>query len=186
MGPTGRELYSNWQNDRAGVVPPANPLPWFAVVIKPQHERAVQDGLCQKGLESFLPTYCAARRWSDRVKRLQLPLFPGYVFCRFEYGQRLPVLRTPGVRSIVSFGPEIIPVPNDDIDRIRRMVISGCGVEPWPFLNVGQRVRVHDGPLTGLEGTLTEFRSTWRLVVGLELLQRSVAVQLARDQITPL
>ena len=66
------------------------------------------------------------------------------------------------------------------------MVTSGCGVEPWPFLNVGQRVRVHDGPLTGLEGTLTEFRSTWRLVVGLELLQRSVAVQLARDQITPL
>src|ERR1035441_6663225 len=128
MGPTGRELYSNWQNDRAVVLPPANPLPWFAVVIKPQHERAVQDGLCQKGLESFLPTYCAARRWSDRVKRLQLPLFPGYVFCRFEYGQRLPVLRTPGVRSIVSFGPEIIPVPNDDIDRIRRMVISGCGV----------------------------------------------------------
>src|ERR1017187_5003633 len=71
MGPTGRELYSNWQNDRAVVLPPANPLPWFAVVIKPQHERAVQDGLCQKGLESFLPTYCAARRTVRGQKALQ-------------------------------------------------------------------------------------------------------------------
>jgi transcription antitermination factor NusG len=186
MGPTQRELCPNWQNDGAVVLPPVKPLPWFAVAIKPQHERAVADGLFQKGLESFLPMYWAARRWSDRVKRLQLPLFPGYVFCRFEYGQRLPVLRTPGVRSIVSCGPEVIPVPDEDIDRIRRMVTSDCSIEPWPFLKAGQRVRVNDGPLIGLEGTLAEFRSTWRVVVGLELMQRSVAVQLARYQITPL
>jgi transcription antitermination factor NusG len=186
MGLTERELCPNGRNDLAAVLPPANPLPWFAVVIKPRHERAVLDGLSQKGLESFLPQYWAARAWSDRVKRLQLPLFPGYVFCRFEYGRRLPVLRTPGVRSIVSFGAEAIPVRDEDIERIRRMVTSGCSVEPWPFLKDGQRVRVADGPLTGLEGTLTGFRGTWRVVVGLDLLQRSVAVQLARDQITPL
>jgi transcription antitermination factor NusG len=186
MGLTERELCLNRQNDAADVLTPPHPLPWLAVVVKPRHERAVQDGLIQKGLESFLPQYWAARAWSDRVKRLELPLFPGYLFCRFEYGRRLPVLRTPGVRSIVSFGPEAIPVPDEDIQRIRWMVTSGCSIEPWPFLKDGQRVRVADGPLTGLEGTLTGFRGTWRVVVGLDLLQRSVAVQFARDQITPL
>jgi len=96
------------------------------------------------------------------------------------------VLRTPGVRSILSFGQVVIPVPDEDIERIRRMVTSGYSLEPWPFLKTGQRVRVSGGVLTGLEGTLTELRGSWRVVVGLELLQRSVAVQLTRDQVTPL
>ena len=163
----------------------ADPLPWFAVVIKPQHERAVQEGLHQKGLESFLPLYRATRRWSDRLKHLQLPLFPGYVFCRFERSGKVPVLRTPGVRSIVSCGTEMLAVPEEEIDRVRLMASSGAAVEPWPFLKTGQRVRVCDGPLAGLEGILAEVRNATRVVVGLDLLQRSVAVQLNRDQILP-
>ena len=186
MGLTERELCANRQEGCAPLLPPATPLPWYVITVKPQHEQTVQYGLAQKGYEIFAPTYWAARRWSDRLKRLQLPLFPGYVFCHLGFGVRLSILRTPGVRSIVSFGTEIIPVPNEDIDRIRRMVTSGCSIEPWPFLKVGQRVRVHCGPLTGLEGILAEFRNTWRVVVGLELLQRSEAVQLSPDQITPL
>jgi transcription antitermination factor NusG len=186
MGPTERELCPNRPNDTAAGLKPENILPWFALTTKPHHERAVQDGLLQRGLDCFLPTYCAARRWSDRVKRLQVPLFPGYVFCRFDYHHRVPVLRTPGVRSVLSFGAEAVPVPPDDIDRIRRIVTADCAVEPWPFLKDGQRVRVNHGPLTGLEGLLTEFRSNWRVVVGLDLLQRSVAVQFDRDQITPI
>jgi transcription antitermination factor NusG len=160
-------------------------LPWFAVVVKPQHERSVQEGLLQKNVESFLPTYWASRRWSDRVKRIQLPLFPGYVFCRFDYALRQPVVCTPGVRSIISFGAQAIAVPNEEISAIRRMVASGYFIEPWPFLKEGQRVRVNEGPLVGLEGTLTELRGASRVVVGLELLQRSVAVQMARDQVAP-
>jgi transcription antitermination factor NusG len=186
MGLTERELWPNGQKDPMEEPPATNPLPWFAVTSKPQHERAVRDGLVQKGLESFLPLYWTTRRWSDRTKRLQLPLFPGYVFCRVESARRLPVLQTPGVRSLVSFGTEMIPIPEVEVQRIQRMVESGCLIEPWPYLHAGQRVRVDHGPLTGLEGTLSEVRNTWRVVVGLELLQRSVAVQLDRTQITPL
>jgi len=178
MGLTERELCPKSEI-------PAFPLPWFAVVIKPQHERAVQEGLQLKGMESFLPTYLTTRRWSDRVKRLQLPLFPGYVFCRFERSERVPVLRTPGVRSIVSFGAEIVPVPEEEIDRIRLIVSSGAAVEPWPFLKIGQRVRVHTGALAGMEGILAEDRNVTRVVVSMEFLQRSVAVMLNRDQIQP-
>ena len=164
---------------------PADTLPWFALVIKPQHERAVHEGLQQKGMESFLPTYRATRRWSDRLKKLDLPLFQGYVFCRLERRNRVPVLQTPGVRSIVSFGSEMTPVPEEEIERVRQLVSSGAALEPWPFLKTGQRVRVMAGPLLGLEGILSEMRNTTRVVVGVDMLQRSVAVQLDREQIRP-
>ena len=178
MGPTERELCPDETST-------ADPLLWFAVVSKPQFERAVEQAVHQKGLECFLPMYCAARRWSDRVKRLQLPLFPGYVFCRLRRSSRVPVLRIPGVRSIVSFGAEPLAVPEQEIERVRLMASSGAAIEPWPFLKVGQRVRVQDGPLFGLEGILAETRTATRVVVGLEILQRSVAVQLNRNQIRP-
>jgi len=178
LGPTERELCP--VDSR-----PADNMPWFAVVSKPQHEHAVHEGLSHNGLESFLPTYDAARRWSDRVKHLQLPLFPGYVFCRFGRPNKVRILRTPGVRSIVSCGTEILPVPQEEIDRIRLMVSSGAPLEPWPAIKTGQRVRVCDGPLFGLEGILAEIRNTTRVVVGMDFLQRSVAVQLDRGQIRP-
>lgn len=186
MGPTVRELCPGPQEQPTTVLPTSRALSWFALIVKPQHERVVHDGLTYKGLESFLPAYRSARRWSDRTKQLQFPLFPGYVFCRFDPHLRLPVLRTPGVRSIVSFGSEIVPVPEPEIEQVRQIVQSGADIQPWPFLKVGQRVRVHAGPLAGLHGILVEVRSTWRVVVGVELLQRSVAVQLDRDQVIPL
>jgi transcriptional antiterminator NusG len=184
MGHSLRELCLPAQQDESDLC--LQVASWYAVVIKSQQERMVSDVIQQKGIESFLPLFWAARRWSDRVKRLQLPLFPGYLFCRFAPGQRLHLLRTPGVKSIVSVGPDIAPVADDDIQRIRRMVTSGCTLEPWPFLQTGQKVRIHDGPLTGMEGILTEFRGAWRVLIGLELLQRSVIVQLAREQVTPI
>jgi transcription antitermination factor NusG len=155
-------------------------------MVKPQRENVVQEALEQKGLDVFLPMYWATRRWSDRVKRLKVPLFPQYVFCRADRSNRTTVLRTPGVRWIVSFGAEAIPVPEQEIEQIRRLVSSETAIEPWPFLRVGQRVRVDGGPLCGLEGILAEVRNTTRVVVGLELLQRSVAVELSRDRIRPL
>src|SRR6266542_3519675 len=186
MGFAQRELCPNWQSEPTVVGSFAGRLPWFAIVVKTQHEHVVHDGLCQKGLESFLPLYCATRRWSDRVKRLQAPLFPGYVFCRFDHRDRVSVLRTPGVRSIVSFGGTVTPIGNQEIERIQALVASGSPLEPWPFLKQGQRVRIDDGPLSGLEGILAEAGKGRRVVVSLDLLQRSVAVQLDRDRITPL
>jgi transcription antitermination factor NusG len=186
MGLAQRELCTNRQSELTVARPFADPLRWFAVVIKAQYEHVVHDGLRQKDLESFLPLYWATRRWSDRVKRLQLPLFPGYVFCRFEHRHRLAVLQTPGVRSILSFGGTITPIADHEIEQIRALLASGSPVEPWRFLKTGQRVRIDGGPLTGLEGVLAETDNARRVVVSLDLLQRSVAVQLDRDRIIPL
>lgn len=178
MGLTERELCPN--SGESG-----NSLPWFALIIKPQHEHAAYEGLRQKGLESFLPMYRSARRWSDRVKQLSQPLFPGYVFCRFERTDKVLVLRTPGVRSVVSCGTDLLPVPEEEIDRVRRMTSSESSIVPWPYLQEGSRVRICDGPLTGLDGILVEIRSGLRVVVGMDFLQRSVAVQLSREQVQP-
>lgn len=181
-----RELCPGLRELPVGVHASRKPLPWLALAVKPQHERVTIQGLTGKGFETFLPLYWSTRRWSDRTKRLQMPLFPGYVFCRFEPAKRVPVLRTPGVHSIVSFGLETVAVPETEIEQVRRMVSCGTEIEPWPFLKAGQRVRVHDGPLSGLEGLLVDIRNTLRVVVGIELLQRSVAVQLDRGHVTPL
>jgi len=186
MGPAQRELCPIGQVEPTVDRPIADPLPWLAIATKPQHEHVVTDGLRQKGLDTFLPLYWATRRWSDRVKRLQFPLFPGYVFCRFDHGDRVSVLQTPGVRWIVSFGGEHVPVANYEIARIQVLVASGSPLLPWPFLKKGQRVRVEDGPLSGLEGILAQGSDARRVVVSLDLLQRSVAVQVDRDRVIPI
>jgi transcription antitermination factor NusG len=185
MGQTLRELCLGAQDRSIGLLA-CHTGPWYAVMVKGQQERFIHEAFQQKAIESFLPLYWAARRWSDRVKRVQLPLFPGYLFCRFQPFQRLPLLRTPGVKTIVSSGSEMLPVANEDILRIRRLIASNCSLEPWPFLQAGRRVRVHSGPLDGLEGIFAEFRGACGVVVSLELLQRSVMVSLAREQVTPI
>lgn len=159
---------------------------WFAITVKPQHELVVQQALAAKGRDAYAPFYWTARRWSDRVKKLQLPLFPGYVFCRFESVDRTPVLRTNGVRSIVSFGSEPAPVAEQQIDAIRKMLDSSHSVEPWPFLRVGQRVQIGEGSLAGIEGILAQSRGTSRVVVNIDLLQRSVAVEVDPASLVPL
>jgi transcription antitermination factor NusG len=182
MGLTVRELRLNSDIQAAA----SSTAAWFALTVKTQHESVTREGLENKGLDSFVPMFWSTRKWSDRTKRIQLPLFPGYVFCRFKPENRLPVLQTVGVRSVVGFGNEILPIPEEEIEQIRRMLSSGSPVEPWPYLQAGQRVRVHKGPLMGLDGVLVEVRSTYKIVVGIQLLQRSVAVQLDRCQVTPL
>jgi transcription antitermination factor NusG len=161
-------------------------LPWFALAVKSLHERTVADCLALKRYDAYLPVTRSARRWSDRMKTLEHPVFPGYVFCRLDYNRRVEVLRTPGVRSIVSFSGEAAPISDFEIERVRRMLAAGCPVEPWPFLCSGQQVRVRSGPFSGIEGILVEARDACRVVVSLELLQRSVAVQIDRAAIAPL
>jgi len=159
---------------------------WFALTVKPQHEKAAASALRVKGLEDFLPLHRGWRRWSDRIKELELPLFPGYVFCRFRPRERAKVLATPGIRCIVGFGKAPSPIPEAEIGSLQAMVASGLPVGPWPFLRVGQTVRIERGPLCGLEGMLLQLKDAWRVVVSVPLLQRSVAVEIDRDVITVL
>lgn len=159
---------------------------WFALTVKPQHEKAAARALRLKGMEDFLPLHRGRRRWSDRIKELELPLFPGYVFCRFTPRERAKVLATPGVRCIVGFGKAPAPIPETEIGSLQAMVASGMPVGPWPFLRVGQTVRIEGGPLRGLEGVLLQLKDAWRVVVSVPLLQRSVAVEVGRDVIAVL
>jgi transcription antitermination factor NusG len=164
----------------------AAPNRWYALRVRPRSERMVAQMAHNKGFEEFLPVYESRRRWTDRVKSIELPLFPGYVFCRLNPEYRLPLLTIPGVLHFVSTGKVLAPIEDSEIAVIQTAVRSGLGAAPWPFLQVGQRIRVEYGPLAGLEGFLVNFRNQHRLVVSLSLLMRSVAVEIERDWVRPL
>lgn len=160
-------------------------LPWFAIQVRSRFEWRVSAMLKCTGYETFLPTYRDRRNWSDRIKEVRVPLFPGYTFCRFDPQRRLPILQTPGVMDIVSFGNRPTPVPETEISAVRSVVETNLAVQPWPFLQVGQKVRISKGPLTGVEGFLVEFKHSFRLVVSITILNRSVAAELDGAWITP-
>jgi len=126
----------------------------------------------------FLPLYKCRKRWSDRVKEVEAPLFPGYLFCRLNPQDRLPILKTPGVIQVVGINRTPTAVDEHEIQAIQAMVASGIPNQPWPFLATGDRVRIESGPLSGLEGILIEFKGNHRLVLSVTLLQRSVAVEI--------
>ena len=156
---------------------------WYALNVRPRHEKAVADQLQAKALESYLPLYRARRRWTDRTKTIDLPLFSRYVFCRFNFEARLKVISVSSIVSIVGFGGKPCPIPDHEIETIQSIVGSGLPVCPWPFLSIGQRVRVIQGPLEGLEGILTRKKSGYRVIVNMEMLNRAVAVEIEQDLI---
>jgi len=158
---------------------------WFAVRTAAGREKAVASQLREKGYEEFLPVYRSRRQWCDRVKELELALFPGYLFCRFDFNQRLPILITPGVQMIVGTGKLPAPVNEAEIEALRRVVASGTQAEPHDYLAVGQRVRIRAGSLAGLEGILVEAKNSWRMILSVELLRRSVAVEVDRAALAP-
>jgi|SRR5579862_401605 len=159
---------------------------WFALRVKSNREKIVADALKGKGYEEFLPLYRSRRRWTDRFQDIDLPLFPGYVFCRFDVQYRLPLLTIPSVVQIVGIGKVPYPVDNAEIAAIQTLVASGFSVQPWPFLEVGHRVRIEEGPLRGVEGLVTDIQGAGQLVVSITLLQRSVAVAIDRRWARPL
>ncbi len=150
---------------------------WYALRVKPRQEKTTAFLLEQRGYESFLPSYRATRRWSDRIKQLELALFPGYLFCRFDRDHRSPILATPGVDHIVGVGRTPAAVADPEIAALQAIVASGVFAQPWPYLRVGETVRIGLGPLAGLEGLLAELKGAHRVVVSVSLLQRSVAVE---------
>jgi transcription antitermination factor NusG len=159
---------------------------WFALQTRSRAERLVESVLEGKGYEPFLPVYQRSRQWSDRQKKLDAPLFPGYLFCRLDPEQRMPVLTTPGVLSIVGSGKTPEPIPDSEIASIQAVLRSGKAAEPWPYLKAGERIRVAQGAMTGLEGLLVKKKNQCRLVVSVELLQRSVAVEIDAVAIRPI
>ena len=161
-------------------------LPWFALRVRSNHERVAALHLREQGYEEFCPAYKSERQWSDRKKTMEQSLFPGYVFCRMNPDERRPVLMMPGVVNVVSFGSQPAAIPDQEIEDVRAMVRSGLLVTPWPFLSVGQTVVLERGPLAGVEGILQEIRKTFRLVVSVRLLQRSVATEVDRAWVRPI
>jgi transcription antitermination factor NusG len=158
---------------------------WWALYTRHQHEKAVADMLGVKGLEVFLPLYESIRRWKDRSKMLALPLFPCYVFVRAEVGRRVQVVSTPGVHMILSHGERTALVPEEEIEAIRRTVEGSFRVEPHPFLKCGERVRVTRGSLQGVEGILVRKKSLYRLVLSVNMLAQSVAVEIDAADVEP-
>jgi transcription antitermination factor NusG len=159
---------------------------WFAVQTRPKHEKSVSALLEFKGYEQLLPLYQSWHRSSGRMKSVLLPLFKGYLFCRFDPIRRLPILMTPGVSSIVGRGREPEPLPSEEIARIKASCTSGLQTTPWPYLESGDLVRVECGPLQGVEGIFINEKNTCRLVVSVEILRRSVAVEVDRDWVRPI
>jgi transcription antitermination factor NusG len=159
---------------------------WYALQVRTRFERVVALHVGNKGFEEYLPMYRAARQWSDRVKQIDVPLFPGYVFCKFDINERLPVLMIPGVMSVVNFGGTPFAIPEPEIRGLQNVVGSGLDYEPWPFSSVGQPVQVKFGPLRGLEGLIVEVKKNYRLVISVTLLRRSVSVEIDRDSVTPI
>jgi transcription antitermination factor NusG len=159
---------------------------WFALQVRGRQEFNISENLGSNGYEWFLPLYKSSKRWSDRIKQVDSPLFPGYVFCRFNPLDRLPILKIPGVIQIVGFNRQLVAVDEDEIRAIQALVASGIPNRPCPYLEVGDKVRIESGPLRGLEGLLVEFQGNHQLVLSVTLLQRSVAVKIDSASVTSL
>ena len=164
----------------------AEQVEWNAVYTRHQHEKLVAESLAGNGFEVFLPTYNVIRKWTDRKKQLSLPLFPCYVFVRSNFERRLRILRTPGVHFLVMFAGRPAPIPDSEMDAIRKAVESRLRVEPHPFLRCGDWVRVTSGPLADVEGILVRKKGSYRLILSAELLGKSIAVEIDAFSVKPL
>jgi transcriptional antiterminator NusG len=154
---------------------------WFAVQTKPRHEKRVAAGLQEKGVLVFLPLFSAVHQWSDRRRLVELPLFTNYVFVRIgvERDVRIPVLRTNGVVGFVGMRGLGVPIPDEQIHAVRTILRERVSVTPYPFLNVGQRVRIRGGSLDGIEGFLLAANCDSSLIVSVHGIQRSLAIRIA-------
>ena len=162
-------------------------LQWYALHVRSRQERVVEQSLIKKGYSAFSPLYRSRRNRADRTVELDLPLFPGYIFCQFDPRLRLPILKTPGIVAIVGSGNIPEPIEDIEISSIQKItMVAEDLVMPWPFFREGQRVRIEAGPLCGVEGKLIRARNHSKLVVSVTLLQRSVAVEIDEESMTPL
>jgi len=161
-------------------------LPWYAAYTCPRHEKHVAHQLQERNIGTFLPLYSSVRRWKDRRKRLELPLFPGYVFVQMTDQNRVDILRLPGVVQLVCFQGKPTPVHASEIDALRRGTNGSVVLQPHPFLQTGRKVRIMNGPLAGAEGICVRRKQHTRLVISISLLQRSCAMEISEADVEPL
>jgi transcription antitermination factor NusG len=161
-------------------------MQWFAVYVLTRHEKAVGSMLEAKGYKICLPLIRSKREWSDRSKWLDLPAFPGYVFCHFDVDERGLILSTPGVLNIVGTGRVPVPIPEEEVAELAILERLKCVAKPWPYLATGQLARIEGGSLDGLSGILFNCRKESRVVISVTLLQRSVAIEVDRERVVPL
>jgi len=159
---------------------------WFAVQVTPRHEKKVDAILQQQNYGHFLPICRTRRKWSDRVKVIDQPLFPGYVFVRTQSYSVGKIYRTPGIIRIVSFGGRPCSVPDIQIEALQRIIDSKRDISSIPYLAVGQKVQIVTGPLSGLIGIISHYRNCGRLVVSVDLIMRSIVVEIDGEEVAPL
>lgn len=157
---------------------PEMQFPWYAVRTRSRQEGVVSRHLRALGLEEFLPLYQVRRRWSDRVKLVDVPLLSGYVFCRFDVQHPVPVLAAPGVVHVVGFDGKLAVVPEPEVEAVRKLVANRLVASPCPYLKEGMAVRIRSGPMKGVEGILERIKNRYCLVLSVHMLQRSVLVEI--------
>lgn len=157
---------------------------WYAVYTRPRHEKQVNIRFEERKIECFLPLRETIRQWKDRRKKVKLPLFNGYIFVKIPLKDRIKVLEVDGVVRLVGFKSEPSPIPDDQIDAVKAFISNSRDLFPVPYLKVGQRVKVINGPLRGVEGILIKKQNQFRLIISIDLIMQSVAVNIdARDVI---
>lgn len=162
-----------------------NNLHWYAVRTKSRHEKVVRDQLSTQGIEPLLPTVKRLSQWKDRKKEIEVPLFSGYCFVRFAQQDKLPVQKVIGVVEIVGSGSRPEPIPEEEIDALRRLMTSVLPYDPHPYLHEGMRVEVVRGPLQGVHGILLRKEKRYRLVIGVHLIQQAAAVEIDVADVMP-
>jgi transcription antitermination factor NusG len=160
--------------------------PWYAAYTCPRHEKYVAQQLIRRRIGSFLPLYSSVRRWKDRRKQIDLPLFPGYVFVQMNEGNRLDILRLPGVVQLVCFQGKPAAIATSEIEALRHGSSGSVVVQPHPYLKEGRRVRIISGPMVGTEGIYVRRKQQTRLVISISLIQRSVSMEIGEADVEPI
>lgn len=159
---------------------------WLAVQVAPQHEHKVAKLLECGGFEHFLPTYKSKRQWSDRIKTITQPLFPGYIFCRSSRSRTRAILSICAVNRIVSFGGKLCAIADEEIATLRKLVSTGTDPRPFPYLSTGQQVQIiQDGPLFGIVGILKKVKNCTRLVISVEMITKSISIEVDGRDVAP-
>ena len=158
---------------------------WYAAYTSANHEKRVAEQLGVRNVEHFLPLYASVRRWKDRRVTLQLPLFPGYVFVRVALRDRLKVQQVPGLARLVGFDGEPVPLSDYEVENLRQALSAGLKAAPHPYLTKGRKVKIMAGPLTGREGLLLRRKGSMRLILTVELIQRSILVDVNAEFVEP-
>jgi transcription antitermination factor NusG len=159
---------------------------WYAVSIRPRYEKLASQHLKQRGVCSFLPLYRSVRHWKDRRKELEMALFPGYIFVNIDAGDRLAVLRAPGALRFVTFQGQLAPVADSDVHALELSMAAGLGAQPHPYLRDGKRVRVKRGLLAGAEGIVVRRKDRFRLVLSIDLIMRSLMLEVDEADVEPI